>query len=159
VLVEKPTAYEESRLASVIIYVLFEFLGRHDLGTVAGEAGMLRLLPGLVRIPDVSFVSWEKLPKNYGQIPPIAPDLAIEVLSPTNSRSEKERKLREYFSAGTRLVWYFDMKTRTVSVHTSPEEHSVLDDSQTLDGGDVLPGFTVALRELFNRACQRGPLE
>jgi Uma2 family endonuclease len=159
VLVEKPMGYEESRLASEIIVVLVIYLRAHDLGTVAGEAGMLRLLPGLVRIPDVSYVSWARLPTNYGQIPAIAPDLAIEVLSPSNTRSEMERKLREYFSAGTRLVWYFDLKTRTVTVHTSPEEHSVLNDSQTLDGGDVLPGFSVSVRELFDRACRRGPVE
>jgi Uma2 family endonuclease len=156
VLVEKPMGYEESRLAVEIIYAIVEFLRRHNLGAVAGEAGMLRLLPGLIRIPDVSFVSWARLPKNYGQIPPIAPDLAIEVLSPSNTRLEMERKLRDYFSAGTRLVWYFDPKTRTVTVHTSPEQQMVLDESQTLDGADVLPGFTVSVKELFDRASEHG---
>ena len=159
VLVEKAMGYEESRLASLIIFALIEYLGRHDLGTVAGESGMLRLLPGLVRIPDVSFVTWGKLPKTYGQIAPIAPDLAIEVLSPSNTRMEMARKLRDYFSAGSRLVWYFDQRNRIVTVYTSPEQFTVLDASQVLEGGDVLPGLALPLKDLFDRASQRGPTE
>jgi Uma2 family endonuclease len=159
VLVEKPMGFDESRMASEIIIALGLYLRAHNLGTVAGEAGMLRLLPGLVRIPDVCFVSWALLPRTYGQIPPIAPDLAIEVLSPSNTRMEMARKLRDYFGAGTRLVWIFDLRSRTVTVYTAPEQFTVLDDSQTLEGGDVLPGFAVSLGELFDRASQRGPSE
>ena len=73
VLVEKPTGYDESRLAAELIYALVDFLRRHNLGTAAGADGMMRLLTGLVRIPDVSFVRWEHLPESYGAIPPIAP--------------------------------------------------------------------------------------
>jgi Uma2 family endonuclease len=72
---------------------------------------------------------------------------------------EMERNLRDYFNAGTRLVWCFDLKRRTVTVYTSPEHFTVLDDSQTVEGGEVLPGFAVPLGELFDRASQRGPLE
>jgi Uma2 family endonuclease len=158
VLVEKPMGFDESRLAIELGYLLVEFLRQHDLGTVAGEAGMIRLMSGLVRIPDVSFVRWEHLPEKYGPIPPIAPDLAIEVLSESNTPKEMERKLREYFESGTQLVWYFDLKARTVTVYTSPDQFTVLDESQTLDGGDVLPGLVLSLRELFERATRRrGP--
>ena len=157
-LVEKPMGYDESRLALEIGYILVGFLRQHDLGTVAGEAGMMRLLTGLVRIPDVSFVRWEHLPEEYGPIPPLAPDLAIEVLSESNTPKEMERKLREYFEAGTQLVWYFDHRKRTVTVYTAPDQFTVLDESQTLDGGDVLPGLVIPLRELFERASRRrGP--
>jgi Uma2 family endonuclease len=86
VLVEKPVGYEESRLASAIIHALIEFLSLHDLGTVAGDAGMMRLTAGLVRIPDVSLVRWERLPEKVGPIPPISPDLAVEVLSESNTQ-------------------------------------------------------------------------
>jgi len=158
VLVEKPMGFDESRLAIELGYLLVEFLRQHDLGTVAGEAGMMRLISGLVRIPDVSFVRWEHLPEKYGPIPPIAPDLAIEVLSESNTPKEMERKLREYFESGTQLVWYFDLKARTVTVYTSPDQFTVLDESQTLDGGDVLPGLVLSLRELFERVTRRrGP--
>lgn len=98
VLVEKPKGFDESRLALEIGFILIEYLRQHDVGTVAGEAGMMRLLPGLVRIPDVSFVRWEHLPEKYGPIPPIAPDLAVEVLSELNTPKEMERKLQEYFA-------------------------------------------------------------
>jgi Uma2 family endonuclease len=57
-----------------------------------------------------------------------------------------ERKLREYSETGTQLVWYFDLNARTVTVYTSPEHSTVLDESGTLDGGDVLPGLTLPLR-------------
>jgi Uma2 family endonuclease len=157
-LVEKPMGFDESRLALEIGYILVGFLRQHDLGTVAGEAGMMQILAGLVRIPDVSFVRWEHLPAEYGPIPPLAPDLAIEVLSESNTPKEMERKLREYFDAGTQLVWYFDHRARTVTVYTAPDQFRVLDESQTLDGGDVLPGLVIPLRELFERASRRrGP--
>ncbi len=157
VLVEKPTGYEESRLAAAIIHALIEFLSRHDLGTVAGEAGMMRLMAGLVRIPDVSFVRWERLPVKPGPIPPISPDLAVEVLSESNTPKEMERKLREYFENGTQLVWYFDLKSRTVTVYTTPDQCTILDESGTLDGGNVLPGLVIPVRTLFERASRRGP--
>jgi Uma2 family endonuclease len=157
VLVEKPMGYEESRLAFEIGYLLASFLRRHDLGSAAGADGMMRLTAGLVRIPDVSFVSWERLPDRLGPIPAMAPDLAIEVLSEANTPREMQRKLREYFEAGTRLVWYFDPKARTVTVYTAPDQFLVLDETQSLDGGDVLPGLVVPLRELFERASRRGP--
>ena len=67
-----------------------------------------------------------------------------------------ERKLREYFEAGTRLVWFVYPKSRTARAYLSPRRFTRLTEDQTLDGGDVLPGFTVTLRELFDRAF-RGP--
>ncbi len=158
VLVEKPMGFDESRLAVEIGFILIEFLRQHDLGTVAGEAGMMRLLAGLVRIPDVSFVRWENLPEKNGPIPPIAPDLAVEILSESNTPKEMERKLQEYFAAGTHLVWYFDLRTRTVTVYTAPDQFTTLHESQTLDGGELLPGLVIPLQTLFERASRRrGP--
>ncbi len=158
VLVEKPMGYDESRLAAELIYALVDYLRSNDLGTAAGADGMMRLLTGLVRIPDVSFVSWDHLPESYGPIPPIAPDLAVEILSESNTPREMERKLREYFEAGTQLVWYLDPRSRTATVYTAPDRFTVLDESQTLDGGNVLPGLKIPLRELFERASRRrGP--
>jgi Uma2 family endonuclease len=157
VLVEKPMGFDESRMASEIISALVVYLHMHDLGVATGADGMLRLMPGLIRIPDACFVSWSVLPRTYGQIPSIAPDLAVEVLSPSNTPKEMERKLHEYFAAGTRLVWYFDLRNRTVSVYTSPDQATVLDESQTLEGGEVLPGLKLPLHDLFGRATRRRP--
>lgn len=81
----------------------------------------------------------------------LAPALAVEVLSPGNTREEMDRKLQDYFAAGVRLVWNVDPEARAVTVYTAPDRSCVLAEDQTLDGGDVLPGFTLPLRKLFAR--------
>ena len=152
VLVEKPMGYRESLLAVAIAAALRAFVVPHKLGLVTGEAGMVKLSPGLVRIPDVAYVSRQRLPGGRvpsEPIPRLVPDLAIEVLSESNTAAEMARKRREYFEAGVRLVWLVDLDARTVTVFTGPDESSTLDQNQVLDGGDVLPGFTLPLAGLF----------
>jgi Uma2 family endonuclease len=158
VLVEKPMGYYESRLAAILIYFLEQFLGQHDLGIVLGESGTLRLMPGLVRIPDVCFISWERFPNRElprEPIPDLVPDLAVEVLSESNTPAEMERKLHEYFTAGARLVWYVEPEPPGVRVYTSPDDLRLLNEAETLDGGAVLPGFQLAIRDWFDRAGRR----
>jgi Uma2 family endonuclease len=75
--------------------------------------------------------------------------LAVEVLSVNNTLKEMERKRKEYFQAGCRLVWEIDPAQRTATVYTSPEDSQVLSESDTLDGGDVLPGFKLPLAQAF----------
>lgn len=102
-LVEKPTGYEESEVAATIIILVGSFVRRHKLGIVTGESGTIRLFPGLVRIPDVAFASWDRLPgrkRPKVPIPHVVPDLVVEVLSKSNTKPEMDRKLREYFEAG-----------------------------------------------------------
>jgi len=77
--------------------------------------------------------------------------LAVEVLSPSNSLKEIERKLKEYFLSGTQLVWIVDLDARTVKVHTAPDQFETLTERETLTGGDVLPGFMLPLKQLFAR--------
>jgi Uma2 family endonuclease len=113
-----------------------------------------------VRIPDVAFISWKRFPKSKrerGEIPTVAPDLVVEVLSKGNTRREMARKLDEYFRAGVRLVWYVDPKSRTVRVYTSPDDSVVMSEGQQLDGGNVLPGFTLLIRDWFTEAERTGP--
>jgi Uma2 family endonuclease len=158
VLVEKTMGYYESLVAMALGRILGNYVEEHKLGIVLGEAGMLRLFPGLVRLPDVSFISWRQfqdrlLPRV--SVLPCAPDLAVEVLSEGNTLAEMERKLREFFSAGTRLVWYADPIARTVHVYTSPEDFTVLADEGYLDGAEVVPGFRLRVGEWLDRA---GPL-
>jgi Uma2 family endonuclease len=159
VLVEKVMGYSGSRLAAELIISLGIFLRRHNLGVVAGADGMLKLTTGLVRIPDVSFVSWDRLPGRRvppEPIPLLPIDLAVEVISKGNTRAEMERKLREYLASGARLVWFIYPKTRTARVYTTPGRSALLKDGGVLDGGAVLPGFALPLRELFAQA-ERGP--
>jgi Uma2 family endonuclease len=154
VLVEKTMGVRESGLAMMLGWFLIDFVEKKDLGMVTGPDGTLRLLPGLVRIPDVAFISWDRLPqRTYPDepIPDLAPDLAVEVLSKDNTRGEMQRKLKEYFLAGTRLVWYVDPVKRTVRVYTAPDQSTLLHQGESLDGGEVLPGFTLPLERLFAR--------
>jgi len=154
VLVDKPVGYYESLLAVQLIALLVSFVYEHDLGIVLGADGMVRLAPGLVRLPDVSFLSWDRFPGRRlppGPIAPLAPDLAIEVLSPSNTRREMTRKLHEYFAGGCRLVWYVPYRERRVHVHTSPTAVRVLGEGDVLNGGDVLPGFSLTVRTWFDR--------
>lgn len=152
VLVEKAMGFAESFVALRIAFFLQGFLQQHKLGILAGEDGTLRLWPGLVRIPDISFISWDQLPKGKipkKPIPELYPDLAVEVLSRKNTKAEIDRKLHEYFRSGTRLAWVVDPRKRTVRVYTAPDQSSLLTEDQSLDGGDVLPGLSLPLREVF----------
>ena len=154
-LVEKAMGAQESYLAWWLGLSLGIYLRATDLGFCLGADGMTRLNPGLVRIPDLSFISWDRVPARKVPAEPIlglAPDLAIEVISAGNTKREMDRKLREYFEAGVRLVWYVYPKTRTILVHTGPGQSATLREGQALDGGDVLPGFALPVAELFDRA-------
>ncbi len=159
VLVEKPMGYRESLLAGALLAFLREFVVPRNLGLVTGADGLMRLFSGLVRIPDVAFASWDRLPKRQvptDPIPDLAPDLAVEVLSKANTPEEMRRKRGEYFASGVRLVWLIDPDARTVTVFTAPEQSKEVNEDQILDGGDVLPGFTLALRELFAELDRQG---
>lgn len=160
VLVEKTLGYRESVLAAALVALLRAFVQPRNLGLVSGEAGMSRLFPGLVRIPDVAFASWQRIPGGivpHEPIPDLVPDLAVEVLSEGNTTREIERKRGEYFQAGVRLVWIVDPETRTVAVYTSADHVRTLTASETLDGGEVLPGFTLSLKDLFAELDARAP--
>ena len=80
---------------------------------------------------------------------PFAPDIAVEVLNDANTDKEMSEKLHDYFTAGTRLVWYVDPQNRQVQVFTSPEASRIVTQDQMLGGGEVLPGFELSLKELF----------
>lgn len=160
VLVEKVMGWQEAVLAAWIITELGAYLKMHQLGQVMGADGPLKILPGNVKLPDVSFISWHRFPnERLGRrpIPALVPDLVIEVLSDTNTKREMDRKLRQYFQAGVKLVWYVDPKTRSARAFTSPNDVTELDKDGVLDGGQVLPGFQLSLRELFERADRQGP--
>lgn len=151
-LVEKIMGVEESFLALWLGHQLAAFIDDHPFGFLLGPDGALRLWPGLVRAPDISYVSWRKVPTRKiptKPIPDLAPDLAVEVLSKGNRPKEMQRKLREYFRARTQLVWFVDPRKRTVAVYTNPEYCTMLTEGQVLDGGEVLPGFRLPLAKLF----------
>ena|SRR5208337_1725844 len=138
-------------------------LDRCDLSTTIfrrnirrGEVFLPRPPPlspsGQVDISDAAFTSWGRLPgrERPGKpIPDLAPDLAVEILSKSNTKAEMKRKLAEYFQAGTRRVWLVDPRKRTVRVHTSPDQSVLLEEGDTLLAGDILPGFRLVSTDLF----------
>lgn len=151
-LVEKVRGYEESALACFLITYLVSYARPRKLGLVTGPDGTIRLMPGLVRIPDVAFLSRARYPAGKAPrepIPELAPDLVVEIMSKGNTKREMRLKLREYLRAGVRLVWYVDLKTRSVQVFTAIDQSVTPHEGDALDGGDVLPGFTLPLRQLF----------
>jgi Uma2 family endonuclease len=158
VLVEKTMGAKESLLAIVLSGFLFVYLRKDDLGILLGADGQLRLWPGRVRVPDLCFISWERLPNQElpdEAVPELAPDLVVEVLSAGNTKKEMLHKRRDYFQSGVREVWEIQPKTQTGEIYTSPTKCHRIGKDGTLDGGAILPGFTLTLKELFAATKKR----
>jgi Uma2 family endonuclease len=134
----------------------------HRLGWVMGGSTQYQLLPGRpnqVRKPDVSFVAAARLPNGLpgGNRMRFAPDLAVEVHSPTDLVDYTEAKRDEYLRAGVRLVWEVHVPTRNVWVYKPDGTGKLYRATDTLPGEDVLPGFGVPVAELFDGLDPPGP--
>ncbi len=158
VLVELMVASEEHEYTGSLVnwrmaeHVFPNRLGRVYLsnrGYVTGPES-----PATSRMPDVSFVSSARLgqPDLAGMLYDGAPDLAVEILSESNTANEIDRKIREYLDAGSRAVWVIDIDARTLTVHTSDAPPLVLTDADTVDGGDYLPGFACVVADMLPAA-------
>jgi len=160
ILVEKAMGWYESMIAMMIGIEIGNYLKTHDIGKLLGSDGSLKILPRTVKIPDVSFISWDRWPKKKlprRPIPALVPDLVVEVLSDTNTKAEMADKLVKYFEAGVRLVWYIDPETRTAMSYVSPSDVTEIAVDGMLVGGDVLPDFQLSLAWLFNEADRSEP--
>ena len=130
ILVEKTVGLEESWIAAILITLMNSHVRPRNLGFVTGADGMYRLTMGKVRIPDVAYVSWKRLPDGRfpeEPIPDLVPDLAVEVISTSNTRKEMDEKLKDYFERGVRLVWFVRPRSRTIDVYTSADSFKRLD--------------------------------
>ena len=119
--------FDESRLAWKLGHLVGSYLDQNDLGTCVGADGMMRIAPGKVRYPDLAFLVWEKFPGGVvpdDPLPDIVPDLAVEVLSKGNTKPEINRKIREYFEAGVRVVWVIDPRKRSGGFIRPPASRS-----------------------------------
>ena len=151
-LVEKAMGWQEAELAIIIATLLGNFVAKNRLGKVFGPDGMFRLEPEQIRVPDVAYVSKERFagrPPAPGAFWELGCDLAVEVISPSNTRREMERKLNDYFAAGVTLVWLIYLIPREVVVYTSPQHSATLRGDDVLDASTVLPGFYVPVAQLF----------
>ncbi|MEO8623066.1 MAG: Uma2 family endonuclease [bacterium] len=148
-----PAGGRHGRAGTNLVVLLAVYLKGRKLGSVfgGGVGYELQELPRTVRVPDASFVRVGRLPaEGIGEgLLRLAPDLAIEVLSPSESASALEEKLDDYRSCGTPLIWVVDPVRRTVMIVASDAPVRWLRESDMLDAANVIPGFTCAVEELF----------
>ncbi len=157
-LVEKAMGYEASIVAMAIVRIIGTYVSQNRSGLVSGPDGFFKLLAS-VRGPDVAYVAVDRLPNGRlpnEPFPAIAPNLVVEVLSPGNTKAEMARKRLEYFLHGIQVVWMVDCTQRTVAVYSSPTQVyssptqvQVFGETDLIDGGTALPGFTAPVAEFF----------
>jgi Uma2 family endonuclease len=147
-----PAGAEHGRIVVRITFPLVRFVTEHALGTVFGAETGFQIAhdPDTVRAPDVAFVRAERIATELGSgFFPGPPDLAVEVLSPDDRAGEVLAKVQEWLDSGCRAVWVIDPRTRTVSVYRSRRDIAVLGESDTVVGGDLLPGLSLPVAEIF----------
>ena len=160
-LVERKMGFESSWIGGQLFLLLAAFCNARRLGWVAPADASYQCFPDdpeKVRRPDVSFVRLDRLPGG----PPkghcgIAPDLAVEVISPNELYSDVEVKVDEYLAAGVRLVWVVDPLSRSVRVHRADGTVTDLREADELSGEDVVPGFRCAIANLFASPMAHAP--
>jgi Uma2 family endonuclease len=147
-----PSGYEHGRLAAEIAGILREFVKPRGLGAITGaESGfLLERNPDTVRAPDVGFIRADRLPtEKLSGFFDGPPDLAVEILSPSDRAGEVIAKVHEWLHSGCKTVWIVDPETETITVHESKERIFELSKSDSLSGGEVLPGFCVPVHDIF----------
>lgn len=153
ILIREQMGKQDDRVAAMILTLLNVFVMKHNLGVVGGAQALLRLSPGLVRLPDVCFTPWEAIADEdeEGAFQDAPPALVVEVLSPSNTATAMLRKLTDYASAGVKLAWYVDPRRQEVDVYVAARLKSkrTLTLADTLSGGKVLPGFTLPVKTIF----------
>ena len=151
-LVEKAMGQRESRVTGELIYQLIGYTKQHDIGWVSIPDGMTRMSGGNVRLPDAAFYPFSMYPNDTApneKIASLSPALAVEVLSESNTVAEIAKMLREYFASGTKLAWVIDPEKCVARIHTAATTFTTLDETGSLDGAGVMPGFRCALGRLF----------
>ena len=151
--VSPPAGGPHGAAAANFLGLLWSYVKARRLGRIFGDSTGYELvqLPQTVRVPDTSFVRADRLPTTGVEpgLMRLAPDLAVEVLSPSETASELEEKLHDYLAAGTRMIWIADPARRTVMVVPIDSPVRWLHEGDVLDGGAVIPGFSCPVTEIF----------
>ena len=143
-----PTSMEHGEISSNVILHLSLHVFEHQLGRLYTAGTTFRLRDRVVK-PDVAFVSTDRLPEDREKGSPIPPDLAVEVVSPTDKHYDVTEKALAYLKARTRLVWVIEPVAKTVMVYRSETDFTVLTSENTLTGEDVVAGFTCPVVQFF----------
>ena len=154
----EPMGAFETVLASWLCYLMNGFAAGKKLGLAVSEVlFVLDATRNLNRRPDVAFVSYSRWPTAVVAREPawnVVPDLAVEIVSHTNLAEEIDRKITDYFQAEVRLVWVFYPDSGRVYAYESPTQVSILERTDTLDGGEVLHGFRLPIAQLYEAVAK-----
>jgi Uma2 family endonuclease len=149
---DDPPRFAHSVTLNRVYRLLYTYINAHRLGFVFVEGGFtLERNPDTVRIPDVYFIRDERVDMNADPYPVGAPDLAVEILSPSNRRKQVAERVADLLRTGSRLVWCINPKKRMVTIYRPDGTTQVLIETDTLSGEDVVPGFSCLVSELFDR--------
>ena len=148
-----PSGFEHGVIAGELASLLAQHVRPANLGLVCGaETGFLLASdPDTVRAPDVAFVSLDRIPAPEARRAffPGPPDLAVEIVSPSDRLNEVDEKVEDWLRAGAGEVWVVNPRSRTVTVYRSATEILVLTSGDELNGGEVIPGFCCAISKIF----------
>lgn len=148
-IVEKMASHKPSKVAARIVRFVDTFVDEHDLGDVTGADGGYQMNDENTFIPDVAFISRERLPVEPAREAPVPPDLAVEVKSPTDRIRTLRRKAERHLELGTKLVWLVFPDEQKVEVYMPDADVISVDIEGVLDGGTALPGFTLPVKNIF----------
>lgn len=143
-----PPTMEHGEISMSLILPLGTYIREKQLGRLYPSDTTFKLRDRVVK-PDIAFVKKERLPENRRQVSPVPPDLAVEVVSPTESEYDIVEKALAYLKAGTRLVWVIEPIAKTVTVYRSETDIQTLTRNDTLLGEDVIEGFSCPVIQLF----------
>ncbi|NHZ71697.1 MAG: Uma2 family endonuclease [Aquificales bacterium] len=153
IVTQMPTGHPHGFIENIIGALLYIYLKTNQIGrALTGEVGIYtKRNPDHIRAADVAFISHERLAQAQEEgFLDVAPELVVEIMSPANTWTEAQEKLAEYFAIDVKIVWIVDPQLEQVHVYHSPEQMKLLRKQDELTGEDVLPGFTIALTEIFD---------
>ncbi|MFW6076055.1 MAG: Uma2 family endonuclease, partial [Chloroflexota bacterium] len=149
-----PSGSEHSEIGMLIGHFILTYVLGHQSGIVTGPDGgfLVRKDPDTVLVPDVAFVHRDRLTSELDRTRylPLAPDLVVEIVSPSDRMADVTGKVQTYFEAGTRLIWIVLPQQQAVMVHYPDGTARTLKSADTLDGEDVLPGLEIPIAGIFN---------
>jgi Uma2 family endonuclease len=143
-----PPTIEHGRISGDIVSLLQRHVRKHQLGIVCSSDTVFQIGES-GRKPDAAFLGQDRIPDNQRQASPVPPDLAVEVVSPSDKLYDVQEKVFEYLDAGTRMVWVVEPVGKTVTIYRSRSDIKILTINDTLTGEEVVEGFRCAVTQIF----------